>query len=133
MNTTCAVGGERRNPAKNERWRFFALSTGENLIWGLDGKQSTMHEERIGHVEHFYPKAHAIVVEVESGKVHRGDTIHLKGENIDAMQRVQSIEMDHKPIPEAKAGESVGIGCDFDVKGKADVFLVHSEFPGEEY
>lgn len=92
-----------------------------------------MQEERIGHVEHFYPKAHAIVVEVEHGRVHPGDTIHLKGDRIDAIQRVQRIEIDHKPIREAREGQSVGIACDFEVKGKPDVFLVHSEFPGEEY
>ena len=92
-----------------------------------------MEEERIGSVVHFYPKARAAEVRLERGSIHPGVTLHLKGHGVDRLERVERIEIDHKPVREAHAGQRIGIAVDVPIPKNTDVYLVRSEFPGEEY
>ena len=87
-----------------------------------------MHkEEPIGKIIHYYPKAHAAIVRVERGAFHIGDTLHIVGHGDDIHFLVESIEKDHRPIPEAQKGQLVGVKLPLRAHEKAEVRLVITE------
>lgn len=88
-----------------------------------------MDEEPIGTIEHYYPKAHAAVLHVEQGEVCLGDVLHICGPGREVTERVTSLELEHRPIPAAHAGERVGVLVSAPVHEKDQVFLVHEEPP----
>ncbi|MCW1301277.1 MAG: EF-Tu/IF-2/RF-3 family GTPase [Candidatus Nanoarchaeia archaeon] len=65
-------------------------------------------EEEVGRVTHFYPKISVAVVDV-SGKIKVGDRIRIKGKKTDFEQVVESMQIEHKNITEAKPGDSIGL------------------------
>jgi putative protease len=66
-------------------------------------------ETRLGVVTHYYSHLSVAVVQLESGMLREGDTIHIKGHTSDFRERVASMEVDHVHVPEARAGQSVGL------------------------
>lgn len=82
------------------------------------------HEEWIGTVTHYFPKAHAAAVHLDLGELHLGDEIHIKGPGVDLRQRVDSLQQDREPIQGARAGQEVGIELANPVPENADVFVV---------
>ncbi len=81
----------------------------------------------MGVVEHYYPKAHAAVVRIDQGELHLGDTIHIQGRHEDITEPVRSIQLDHRPIREAHAGDKVGVQLSYPVHEHSRVFLVRGE------
>ncbi len=68
------------------------------------------NEERVGSVTHYYTHLGVAVVQLDFGAVLReGDTIHVKGFTTDFTQRVQSMEVDHLHVMEARGGQSFGL------------------------
>ena len=68
-----------------------------------------MSEERIGTITHYFGNLHVAVVEIESGTLSVGDTIHVKGHTSDFTQKVDSMQIEHEPVETATAGQSVGL------------------------
>ncbi|MCL6641959.1 MAG: translation elongation factor-like protein [Candidatus Bipolaricaulota bacterium] len=67
-----------------------------------------MEEKPIGKVTHFFGRISVAVLDLtEPLKV--GETIHIKGHTTDLTQRVESMQVEHKEIQEAKPGEQVAI------------------------
>jgi len=63
----------------------------------------------IGKVSHYFSKIGVAVIEL-SDKLSVGDTVRIiGGETTDFEQAVNSMEMEHEKIKEAKAGDAVGI------------------------
>jgi putative protease len=62
----------------------------------------------IGRVTHYFGKIGVAVVELQD-TLKVGDTIGIVGGETDFTQTVESMEVEHQKIQEAKAGESVGI------------------------
>jgi translation elongation factor EF-1alpha len=60
-------------------------------------------------VTHYYPHVDACAVAIESGELHVGDTIHIRGHTTDYYQRVDRIELDHESIETARPGQVVGL------------------------
>ncbi len=81
-------------------------------------------EEEIGKITHFFSKINVGVLELTKGELHIGDTIHIKGHTSDFYQKVESIQVEHSPVDEAKAGESVGIKVESPVRENDIVFKV---------
>lgn len=65
--------------------------------------------ERIGIVTHYFTHLMVAIVQLESGSLREGDTVHIKGHTSDFSQRVDSMELDHVHVGEAYAGQSVGL------------------------
>jgi putative protease len=86
-----------------------------------------MPERKVGKVTHYYPRVHAAVVSMENGRIKKGDTVHIKGMHDDLVERVSSLELDHEPIEEARAGQSIGLEVVAPVHEGADVFLVEEQ------
>ncbi len=68
-----------------------------------------MAEELIGNVTLFFAKPCVAAIEITSGSLSVGDTVRIKGATTDFEQKVESMEIDRKPVPSAAAGQSVGI------------------------
>lgn len=65
-------------------------------------------EEEIGRVTHYFGHVEAAVIEL-SGPLKAGDTIHIKGHTTDLTEVIDSMQVEHKPITEAKKGDVIGI------------------------
>jgi hypothetical protein len=85
-----------------------------------------LNEERIGVVTHYYSHLAVAVIELESGVLHEGDTIHIKGHTSDFTQRVGSMEVDHMHVSEARAGQSFGLKVMEHAREHDAVYLVKS-------
>ena len=67
------------------------------------------NEERIGSVTHYYSHLSVAVVRLDSGRLRVGDTIHIAGHTSDFRQPVESLQVEHQPVPEVSAGGEFGL------------------------
>lgn len=72
-----------------------------------EAKEEKLGEE-IGKVTHYFTKIWVAVVEL-SGDLKVGDKIRVKGATSDFKQKVDSMQIEHEKIKEAKAGQSIGM------------------------
>jgi putative protease len=65
-------------------------------------------EELIGKVTHYFGNIGVAVINITKAlKV--GDNIRIVGGETDFVQTVESMEVDHQKVSQAKAGDSVGL------------------------
>lgn len=64
--------------------------------------------ELVGRVSHYFDKAGVAVIEL-SGPLKAGDQIRIIGGETDFTQEVDSMEVEHQKIQEAKKGDSIGL------------------------
>jgi putative protease len=76
---------------------------------GIPVAPAALNEERVGVVTHYYSHLSVAVIELDSGMLREGDTIHIKGHTSDFTQRVGSMEVNHMQVSEAWAGQSFGL------------------------
>ncbi|MCD6411772.1 MAG: hypothetical protein J7L20_05045 [Thermoplasmata archaeon] len=86
-----------------------------------------MVEEKIGVVEHFFSKISVAAIKVTDGELKIGDTIHIVGATTDFTQKVESMQMNKKPIEVAKPGDEIGIKVKERVREKDIVYKVKEE------
>lgn len=65
--------------------------------------------ERIGVVTHYFSHLSVAIVRLETGTMRVGDVIHIKGHTSDFTQPVESMEVDHVHVSEARSGQSFGL------------------------
>jgi putative protease len=70
---------------------------------------SAVQEVEVGKVSIFFAKPSVAAVDITSGTIAIGDTIKIVGATTNFEQKIDSMEIDRKPIPSASAGQSVGI------------------------
>jgi translation initiation factor IF-2 len=89
-------------------------------------KEGAMKEERIGVISHYFShlEVAALVVEAELAV---GDTVHIKGHTTDFVQKVESIQLEHKNITLAKKGDDVAIKIKEHVREHDVVYKVVEE------
>jgi len=68
-----------------------------------------MEEEKVGFVSNYFSKISVAAVEITAGTVSVGDTLHFLGHTTDFESRVDSMQIEHKSVTEAKKGDSVGV------------------------
>jgi len=64
----------------------------------LNSEGLAMKEEKIGFVSNYFGKISVAAVDITDGTVSVGDTLH-----------VNSMQIEHKSVAEAKKGDSIGI------------------------
>jgi 6-phosphogluconate dehydrogenase (decarboxylating) len=69
---------------------------------------STPKKTPVGKVTNFYSKISVAVVEL-SAPLKRGDKIAIEGGATNFQQTADSMQIDRKDIPGAKAGQSIGL------------------------
>jgi putative protease len=67
-----------------------------------------MEEKEVGKIIHYFGKISVGIIEL-TDTLRVGDTIHIKGVHDDFTQKVDSIQIEHEQIQEARTGESIGI------------------------
>lgn len=77
----------------------------------------------IGKITHYFGKIGVAVIEL-SDTLKVGDTIRIVGGEADFTQNVDSMEIEHQKVEEAKAGESAGLRVDQKVKEGYSVYKV---------
>jgi putative protease len=66
-------------------------------------------ETQVGSVMQFFAKPFVAAIEVTAGSISVGDTVRFRGTTTDLEQRIESMEIDRKPVTTVVAGQSVGI------------------------
>lgn len=79
-------------------------------------------EKEIGKITHLFEKIDVAILEL-SGTLKVGDNIHILGSATDFEQIVDSIQVEHKNIDQAKKGEIVGIKLSDKAKVGDKIFL----------
>lgn len=65
-------------------------------------------EKVIGRVSHFFDKIIVAVIEL-TGTLKIGDKIAIRGNTTNFEQKVESMQVEHVPVKEAKKGQSIGL------------------------
>ncbi len=81
-----------------------------------------MAEKEIGYVSNYYKNLSVAAIEISNGSVSVGDTLHFLGHTTDFESTVDSMQIDHESITEAKAGDSIGLNVSAKVRKKDKVF-----------
>jgi translation elongation factor EF-1alpha len=83
-----------------------------------------MPEVLVGRITHYFGKVGVAVVEVTAGELAVGDTIHIKGHTSDTTQRVDSLQIEHLPVPKIVKGQAAGMKVGVHVHEHDAVFKV---------
>jgi translation elongation factor EF-1alpha len=86
-----------------------------------------MEENENGYVSDYFRKISVAAVEITSGMVSVGDTIRFKGHTTDFMSTVDSIQIEHESVTEAKQGDSIGVKVSEKVRKGDKVFKIIEE------
>jgi translation elongation factor EF-1alpha len=71
--------------------------------------KSELSLEKVGEITHYFPRVKAAVVTVLKDSIRAGDNIYIKGHTTDFKEKVQSMQLDHTPIEEARKGQEIGL------------------------
>jgi len=82
-----------------------------------------MQEKEIGKIAHYYGNISVGIIEL-SDSLTVGETIHIKGHSEDFTQSIDSMQIEHANVQEAKAGDLVGIKVMQKVHPQDKVFKV---------
>ena len=78
--------------------------------------------KQVGTVIHYYGKIGVAILKL-SAPLKVGDRIKFEGHGADFEQEVSSMQVEHKSIEEAKAGDEVGMKTEQAVKEGTEVSL----------
>lgn len=85
-----------------------------------------MSGTRIGTVTHYFDHISVAVLNL-TDKLHVGDQVHFLGHSTDFKQEVSSLQIEHKPVTEAKPGEDVAVKVIQRVHPSDGVFKITGE------
>ena len=83
-----------------------------------------MQEEKIGVVKQYFGKPCVAAIEITEGSLKVGDRIHIKGHTTDLEEEISSMQIEHSPVEEVKAGDLVGIKVSERVRPNDQVYRV---------
>ncbi len=85
-------------------------------------KTKTKNEKVLATVEHFFGKILVAAFKLKA-PLKVGDFIHIKGHTTDFVQRIDSMQIDHKSVLKGKKGQDIGIRVKSKVRQGDTVFL----------
>jgi translation initiation factor IF-2 len=65
-------------------------------------------EIKIGAISHFFSRISVGIIQLTDGDLKIGDTIRVKGHSTDFTQTIDTLQIEHKIVTEAKKGDAVG-------------------------
>lgn len=83
-----------------------------------------MSEIKLGQVDDYFAKISVAAIKIDEGELNVGDTVHFKGHTTDLTCEVDSIQLEHKSVDKATAGQSIGIKVSDKVRRTDTVFKV---------
>ncbi|MBM3248358.1 MAG: hypothetical protein FJZ10_02910 [Candidatus Omnitrophica bacterium] len=66
-------------------------------------------EELVGAITHYFPHVKAGVIKIKKGVISVNDSLHIKGHTTDFIQKVNSLQIDRKPVESAAKGKEIGL------------------------
>jgi len=85
-----------------------------------------MSENRIGKVTHYFDRIGVAVLEL-TDKLRVGDMVHFLGHSADFKQQVDSLQIEHQSMSEAKPGQGVALKVSQKVHPNDAVFKITAE------
>jgi putative protease len=85
-----------------------------------------MKEVEVGKATHYFSHLSVAAIEL-SGSLRVGDKVHIKGHTTDFFQEVESMQIEHQSVSEAKAGDSIGLKVREKVREGDTVYKVVEE------
>jgi Elongation factor Tu domain 2 len=82
-------------------------------------------EERVGVVTHYFSHLAVATVRLESGRLHLGDVIRIRGHTTDFTQRVESLEVNHAPTTDVGPNDDFGLKVVDHAREHDVVYKVH--------
>lgn len=82
-----------------------------------------MAEKLVGKVTHFFDKISVAVIEL-SAPLKVGDKVKFKRGEEEFVQAVDSMQIEHEQIKQAKKGQAIGMKAKMPVHQGTEVFLV---------
>jgi translation elongation factor EF-1alpha len=79
--------------------------------------------KEVGNVTHYFSKINVAIVEL-SGTLSVGDQILIKGMTTNIEQKVNSMQIEHKGVNKAEAGQSIGLKVDDRVREGDTVYKI---------
>ena len=83
-----------------------------------------MEEKKIGVITHYYGHLGVGIIKIEQDSLKVGETVHFKGHTTDFQQPIESMQVEHKDVQEAKVGEQVGVKVSEHVRQHDEVLKV---------
>ena len=83
-------------------------------------------EKEIGFVEHFFGHLSVAAIKITAGVLKVGDTVHIKGHTTDFTEKIETMQLDHKDVPSAKAGDDIGVKMIGKCRDHDKVYLVEA-------
>jgi translation initiation factor IF-2 len=80
-------------------------------------------KELVGRITHYYDKIQVAVIEL-SGRLKEGDSISIEKDGQAFEQKAESMQIDRKPVKEAKKGEAIGMKVMQAVKQGFEVYKI---------
>jgi putative protease len=68
-----------------------------------------MAEQKIGTVTDYYAKIGVAAIHLSDGDIQVGDRLRFKGHTTDFTQAVESLQVEHQPVPQAGRGSQVAV------------------------
>ena len=83
-----------------------------------------MKEEEIGYVSNFMGNISVVIIEMTSGTLETGDTVHFKGTTTDFSETVSSMQIDLESVDKVKKNDSLGLKVKNKVRKRDKVYKV---------
>jgi len=97
---------------------FFIKSPTSDDFSKTENSSATQTKAFVGKIIHYYPKINVGLLKISSGKLKTGDEIIILGKTTGiARSKIETMEIEHKSINEAKKADIVGIKIPFCRKG----------------
>ena len=79
---------------------------------------------KVGKVTHFFDKINVAAIKVTDESIRTGDKIRIGEFGVGIEQKIDSMQMEHQEVPEAKVGDEVGIKVISAVKSGEEVYKI---------
>ncbi len=83
-----------------------------------------MDEQEIGYVSNYYKNISVAAIEITNGSVSVGDTLRFLGNTTDFELTVDSMQIEHESVTEAKKGDGIGLKIPEKVRKKDKVYKI---------
>jgi len=83
-----------------------------------------MPETEVALVKHYFDKAGVAAIEMTTGTLSVGDTIHITGHTTDVTAAIDSMQIEHEAVTTVKKGDMAGIKVPDRVREHDKVFKV---------
>jgi putative protease len=83
-----------------------------------------MDKKEIGFVSNYFSRISVAAIEITNDTVSVGDNLHISGNTTDCEFTVDSMQIDHNSVTEAKKGDDVGLMVPEKVRKRDRVYKI---------